>query len=244
MSANGLERKRSVYIGHDPRQPLAYNVMRYSVESHASAPVAVSGLFLHQLPISRVGATEFTYSRFLVPWLMDFKGIGLFFDEDQVMEGDVWELFAYCSKLGDWDIAVMQDQPRFEWSSAIAFNCAKLTHVTPEFIEDPANGMFDLEWAKKIESLPKEWNHGCGMTEPKAAKLYHWSQGIPYWKETRGLEEDPIWFQAFESMVKSGEWMDFHHNTIHFQPVMRRFLRRYGLNLGEGDDEYQERKRA
>lgn len=234
---NGTHRSRqcAVFIGHDHRQPLAYNVMRYSIESRASKPIQVSGLFLNQMPISRVGATEFTYTRFLVPWLMEYQGIGLFCDEDMVVNGDVWELFSHCSKRlpEDWDVAVMQDQPRYEWTSVMAFNCARLKHLTPDFIEDNQNRMFDLAWAKNVAELPAEWNHFCGEAKGKAAKLYHFSQGIPYWRETRGLEEDPVWFAAFDEMVKSGDWIEFHKDTIHFQPVMQRYLSQYGLKFGQ-----------
>jgi hypothetical protein len=236
LESNGARRNRtrSVYIGIDSRQPLAYTVMRYSVESNASRPISVNGLFLHQLPISRVGATEFSYSRFLVPWLMDFEGFGLFCDEDQVMTGDVWELFSYCSKLDDpWDVAVMKNQPEYEWPSVMVFNNQNLKHMTPEYIEDKSNRFFDFAWAKHVAELPPEWNHFCGGARPKDAKLYHFSQGIPYWPETRGLDEDPVWFEAFENTMKAGKWIDFHKDTIHFMPVMERYLSsNYGLKLG------------
>jgi hypothetical protein len=239
VEGNGTQRNRTraVYIGHDSRQPLAYNVMRYSIERHASRPISVNGLHLHQLPISRVGATEFTYSRFLVPWLMDFQGYGLFCDEDMVVEGDVWELFSYCTKRldPDWDVALVKHEQQYEWPSVMVFNNERLKHLTPEYIDDKNNRLFDFAWAQNVAEIPAEWNHLCGMQDPKPAKLYHFSQGIPYWKETRGLVEDPHWFDAFEAMVKSEEWIAFHKDTIHFKPVMRRYLKNYGLSLGKDE---------
>ena len=234
MSENGHRRRREVWIGHDHRQPLSYNVMRYSVESNASKPVPVNGLFINQLPMSRQGATEFTFSRFLVPYLMDYEGIGIFCDEDQAVTGDIWELFAYASKLKDWDVAVMKDQERFEWPSVMIFNNANCTTLTPEFVDDEENTLFDFAWTKeeRIESFPEIWNHCCGMKPPREdAKLYHWTQGIPYWTECRGLREDEIWFQAYQTMLKSVEWIELHHDTWHFKPVMARFLANYGLKI-------------
>jgi hypothetical protein len=188
--------------------------MRYSIESRASRPISVNGLFLHQLPISRQGATEFTFSRFLVPWLCDYEGLGAFFDEDMVMTGDVHELFSYCTKRLDepWDVAVVTNPAHlYERPSAMVFNNKNLTHLTPEFVEDKSNRMFDFAWAQNIASLPHEWNHLCGIDNAREdAKLYHFTQGIPYWKETRGLSEDHFWFEAFEGMVKSEEWINFH----------------------------------
>ena len=74
--------KYHVFIGYDPRQPIAYNVAQYSVVKNASQPVSVTPLILSQLPITRRGLTEFTFSRFLVPWLTGFKGKSMFMDQD------------------------------------------------------------------------------------------------------------------------------------------------------------------
>ena len=206
--------------------------MRYSVESNASKPISVNGLFLDQLPITRQGATEFTFSRFLVPYLMDFEGIGVFFDEDQVCVGDVWELFRFCSHIRDeWDVAVVKDQPQFEWPSVMAFNCANLTHMTPDFVEDEANTLFDFAWTTndRISDLPGVWNHCVGYQAPKEAKLYHYTQGVPFWPECRGLPEDQYWFEGYENMVRSVDWIELHHGTKHFMPVMKRMFARYGI---------------
>ena len=141
---------------------------------------------------------------------MDYEGIGIFADEDMVVTGDIWELFAYASKIeGAWDVAVMKDQPRFEWPSVMVFNNKNLTNLKPDFVDNDANPMFDFAWTDedRIAEIPPEWNHCCGYQTPKKAKLYHWTQGIPYWTECRGLPEDSNWFEAFEEMMKSVEWI-------------------------------------
>ena len=71
-----------VFIGYDPRQPLAYNLCQFSIVKRSTAPVAVSPLMIDQLPLTRVGLTTFTFSRFLVPWLCDYQGWALFMDCD------------------------------------------------------------------------------------------------------------------------------------------------------------------
>src|SRR5512139_3916563 len=111
--------QKQVWIGHDPRQPLSYNVMRYSVERHASKPISVNGLMLKQLPMKRQGATEFSFSRFLVPHLSEFVGYSMFADEDMVVRGDVHELFEHISQDEQHDVWVVKDQERFEWPSVM-----------------------------------------------------------------------------------------------------------------------------
>ena len=118
-----------VFIGYDPRQPLAYNVLQHSIVRHSSRPVAITPLILSQLPMKRRGLTEFTFSRFLVPYLCGFKGKALFLDADMVVTGDISELFEQDELYA---VAVQQDQPKFEWPSVMFFNCGACIRLTPE----------------------------------------------------------------------------------------------------------------
>lgn len=224
---------RRVFIGYDPRQPLSYNVMRHSVESNASKPIAVIRLQLNQLPITRKGATEFTFSRFLVPWLSDFEGFSVFCDEDQVVTGDIHELFDFCEADDRHDLWVMKNQAPFEWPSVMVFRNAAFEHVMPEFVQDQSNALYDLKWAERVGSFPEEWNHCVGYAVPQKAKLYHYTMGIPWWPECRGLPEDQAWWDAYKDMTKSVEWIDLHRNTKHFYPVIQRMLAKYGMRLGQ-----------
>lgn len=216
-----------VFIGYDPRQPLAYNVLQHSIVEKSSVPVSITPLILHQLPISRRGLTQFTYSRFLVPYLCGFKGKAIFMDADMVVDGDVAELIQYSAAA----VNVMQEQPAFEWASMMVFDCEKCTTLTPEFIEDPANGLFDFAWADEIGSIPTEWNHCVGYVEPKGAKLYHFTQGLPCWFETSGEAEDAAWLEARQRLTHTVTWKELMGGSVHAEPVMRRILARYGYGL-------------
>ena len=54
-----------IYIGVDPRQPIAYNVLQWSITRRTSKPVAIIPLVRPQLQGDRVGLTEFTFTRYL-----------------------------------------------------------------------------------------------------------------------------------------------------------------------------------
>lgn len=214
-----------VFIGYDPRQPIAYNVLQHSIVTNSSRPVAISPLILSQLPIKRRGLTEFTYSRFLVPYLCEFKGKALFLDADMVVTGDIAELF----ELGEMNaVSVMQDQPKFEWASAMLFNCGACLRLTPEFIDDEKNKLFDFEWAPYVGKLPKEWNCCVGYQESSAStKLFHFTQGLPCFPETKGLEEDVVWEEARRQANGTVSWKELMGNSIHREPVLRRMLAKY-----------------
>jgi lipopolysaccharide biosynthesis glycosyltransferase len=67
-------------------------VLAHSIYKRASKPVSITPLVLSQLPIKRVGLTEFTYSRYLVPYLCGYEGLAIFMDADMLCLGDVHEL--------------------------------------------------------------------------------------------------------------------------------------------------------
>jgi lipopolysaccharide biosynthesis glycosyltransferase len=206
-----------VFIGYDPRQPIAYNVLQHSIVRHASRPVSITPLILRQLPLKRRGLTEFTYSRFLVPWLCGYSGQALFLDADMVVKGDIAEVFADF----DGEVAMQVSQAQFEWASAMLFNCDRCGHLTPEFVEDKSNVLFDMKWAERIGQLSPTWNHCVGYAEPQDSKLYHYTQGIPVWEQTRGVEDLPFMTEA-KAMLHTVSWQELMGNSVHAEHVRKR----------------------
>lgn len=211
-----------IFVGVDERQPLAYSVLQHSIYQNASEPVAMTPLMLKTLPIKRRGLTQFTYSRFLVPYLCGFRGKALFLDADMVVTGDIAELF----HIPDWasQVLVNQKQARFEWASAMLFNCDRCTELTPQFIDNEKNPLLDLAWAPKVGEFPADWNHAVGYAQPATAKLYHYTQGIPCHAETRGVEDKP-WVTAFKDMVRTCSWSELMANSVHAPHVYDRLKR-------------------
>lgn len=205
-----------VFIGSDTRQPLALSVLASSITRHSSVPVAITPLVLSQLPVKRRGLTEFTFSRFLVPFLADYAGPALFLDADMVVTGDIAKLFA-CAEPGKYSVQVMRNQPKFEWASAMLFNAACCRPLTPQYVNDAANNLFDLAWARgAIGDIPDEWNHCVSYAKPRTdAKLYHFTAGIPCWEETAGEEEDAIWLEAFEYANATCSYAELMGNSVH-----------------------------
>jgi hypothetical protein len=209
-----------VFIGYEPRQPIAYTVLQHSIVRYSSKPVSITPLILSQLPINRRGLTEFTYTRFLVPWLCSYRGTALFMDADMVVNGDIAELFAEADMSA---VSVMQDQARFEWSSVMHFQCSACRILTPEFINDPKNKLLDLSWAHTIGNLPKVWNHCVGYAEPRTdAKLYHYTQGLPVWAETEGLPEDDAWIREHQAANSTVSWAELMGDSVHAKHVIAR----------------------
>lgn len=219
-----------VFIGADERQPVALSVLQDSINWNSSRPVAIQLLKLDTLPIIRRGLTSFTFSRFLVPWLSGFTGKSIFMDADVLVTGDIAELETFVD--GGHDVHVMKDQPRFEWPSVMLFDNERCTTLTPEYIDDTANSLFDFKWAKSVGSFPPNWNRCVGYaTDHKSASLYHFTQGIPVWPETRGnFREDDLWLKQFRHANSTCPWAELMAKSVHANSTLKRRQLRETLN--------------
>jgi lipopolysaccharide biosynthesis glycosyltransferase len=98
-----------VFIGYDDNESVAYHVLSHSILRHASQPVAITPIakrHMHDFysrERSTIESTDFSFTRFLVPYLSDYTGWSIFMDCDALLTTDIAELFA----LRDEQFAVM-----------------------------------------------------------------------------------------------------------------------------------------
>ena len=202
-----------VCIGFDPRQPLAFTVAAHSIWSRATKPVEIIRLQLSQLPITRRGLTEFTYSRFLVPFLSDYSGYSLFVDADMLCLGDITEIKASDPMA---EVSVVMHERKFERPSLMLFNCKRCKVLTPEYVEDKTHGLLDLYWAGRIGKLPAEWNHLVGYDAPNPdAKMLHFTQGIPCWPQTSDQYMADEWHKESKRAMSTVSFNDLMGNSVH-----------------------------
>lgn len=178
-------------------------------------PLAITPLVLSQLPIKRRGLTDFTYSRYLVPFLMGYQGWALFMDADMIAVGDVGEVFG----LADEQYAVMvvkNPDLRFEWPSLMLFNCAKCRALTPQFIETGEPQKFD--WGP-VGELPGEWNRAVGYEPIGDAKVLHYTAGIPVFAETRHLGGEEQWTYWANIARGTVGWAELMGDSVHAELV-------------------------
>ncbi len=206
-----------IFIGYDPRQPLAYTVLAHSAARRLSKPAPIIRLQLDQLPMKRRGLTEFTYSRFLVPFLSDFDGYSLFLDADMLVVSDLWQLFDVVDPSAA--VSVVLHDEKFERPSLMLFNNKRNTILTPAFVDDPNQSLFDLAWASKVHGLPAEWNHVVGYNAPRPAdkppKVIHFTKGIPCWPETAGCEYAKEWADELTRAHYSCSFQELMGGSVH-----------------------------
>ena len=215
-----------IYIGIDPRQPVAYNVLQWSITRRASRPVSIVPLVLPQLPITRRGLTDFTYSRYLCPKLSGYQGVSIFMDADMLVLGDIHRIVDCMN--GDHDVYVRKSDQRFEWASLMLFDNSKCQTLTPKFINDEKNSPQDLTWAKSIGDLPTEWNFCVGY-DPNAKKtphVIHYTAGIPHFPETKDCDFAMEWWEEYESMTANCSWLELMGDSVHAEMVINNIQKR------------------
>lgn len=208
-----------VFIGCDDVEMLAYHVLADSIMRHSSVPVSITPVRVSNLKDCYTRrrdpkqSNEFSFSRFLVPYLCDFKGKAIFMDCDMLMRADIAELARYFDD--EFDVRCVQHDytpksyrkylgnvqyayPRKNWSSLMLFDCERCYRLTPDYINttDAAN-LHRMYWAQNVESLPLEWNWLVGEYEHNPrAKLVHWTIGGPWFKDYEKTEYAEEWYDA------------------------------------------------
>lgn len=203
------------FIGYDPRQPVSFTVLANSIMMRSSVPVSITPLIIEQLPIERVGLTPFTFSRFLVPWLCDFQGWGLFLDADIILQDDIKKLFDI--REDKYAVMVSKNKLKFEWASVMLFNCAKCDMLTPDYVEK-AKGMHTINFVETdaVGELPGNWNHLVGYDRPRDdASLVHYTQGVPAWPETNDCEYAKQWHEDLHFSVAAQSWEKIMGQSVH-----------------------------
>ena len=196
-----------IYIGYDSRHPIASKVCEYSLRKH-SKDLDIELLKLSDLDQLywreyKDQSTEFTYTRFLVPYLQDYNGWALFCDNDFLFLKDVTKIFKYA----DDKYAVMCCQhdytpraitkmlgkkqipyKRKNWSSLMLINCGhpsvkKLDLSTVS--EQSGKYLHQFEWLKphEIGSIPRHWNwlvNWYKETDEDKPSALHFTEGGPW----------------------------------------------------------------
>lgn len=209
-----------IFVGVDQRQPLAYTVLQSSIIRRASKPVSITPLLIDQLPIKRRGLTDFSFSRYLVPYLCDYQGWALFLDADMLALCDVFEFEAFQDE--SMAVQVVQLPERFEWPALMLFNCAKCTELTPEFVDkgDPER----LMWGD-VGDLPPDYHHLVGYHAPNpTARIVHFTMGIPEFPEVRPCEYMKEWMQEKHVALMNCSWLELMGKSVHAERVLEKFV--------------------
>ena len=207
----------TIFCGFDEREEAGTHIFVSSVLHRASIPVAFVPLNNQK---TRAGTNQFTTSRFLVPYLMGYKGRAVFADAaDMICLSDVSEIKDLLMGL-DTAVGLVKhdyktqnpvkyigtemesqnkDYERKNWASLMLIDCEHPAWkaVTPESIG--AWSMLELLQLKfladcEIESISDAWNRLVDEDQPVGgAKILHWTAGIPAFKHYQKAPGADLW---------------------------------------------------
>ena len=208
-----------IFIGFDPRETVAFSVLAHSIVRRSSKPVSVSPIVLSHLSgvLTRerhpLQSSDFSFSRFLTPYLSGYEGFSLFMDCDMLMLADVASLWDTRDSRYAVQVVKHEHSPRestkflgekqtsYEkknWSSVVMFNNALCRRLTPGYV-NAASGLelHQFKWLGSdadIGHLPVEWNHLVGEYAPNPdAKLVHYTLGTPCFAKYANCEYAQEW---------------------------------------------------
>lgn len=247
-----------IFIGWDRREDIAYQVAKKSIEDRASIPVEIIPLKQHKLrdtgiytrPTDKLASTEFTFTRYLVPYLADYKGWALFIDCDFLFLDDVAKLVEqiddsyaimcaqhqYTPKPGQkMDGQLQTIYPKKNWSSMMLINCEHpknineltLNNVNNENLNGAHFHRFSWLPDSSIGQISHEWNWLVGWyNEPDdgAPKALHYTEGGP-------------WFDNYKDCEYAAEWnsvaIDFYKNELDQRNSSIRDLRNRDVTISD-----------
>lgn len=226
-----------VFIGYDGVESVAYHALVQSILEYTEEPVSITPIKLSMLPMySRKRNTkqsnEFSFTRFLVPYLCGYEGWALFIDCDQMLTTSLSELWKLRDNSKSVQVvkhdytpktqakylgAIQYPYPRKNWSSVMLFNCQKCRKLTPDFVNyaSPME-LHRFHWTNDdlIGELPVEWNHLVGEYKPNPdAKIVHWTLGGPWFHEYADTECAFEW-NEMKAKMESCQQMDEIRNAV------------------------------
>lgn len=250
-----------VFVGYDSREDIAFKVCEYSIKSRNSE-IEVIPLKQNELreqeqywrendPLS---STEFTFTRFLVPHLMNYEGWALFCDCDFLFTIDVEEIFKqaqdqyavmvvkheYNPEAGiKMDGCVQHPYPRKNWSSLILWNCshpANKTLTKDQVSSTSFDGAYfhRFSWLsdEQIGTLGHEYNWLVNWyKEPRDGKpkVIHYTEGGPWFPNYEFCEYGYHWANErnnyLESLENDSPKKPFDHIPPEIEKVFKDVLK-------------------
>lgn len=218
-------------IGFDQVESVSWHVHAHSILSRSSLPVALVPIKrstlkeIHDRPLDSKQSNEFSFTRFLLPYLCNYSGWSIFMDCDMLFRTDIKHLW----NMRDDSKAVMcvkhdyspRDETKYlgnkqysyekkNWSSVMMFNNDKCRALTPAYV-NTASGLelHQFKWLADdnlIGGLPLEYNHLVGEYSPNpGAKNVHFTNFGPWLNTHEYVEFSEEWYKERALMVHADQ---------------------------------------
>ena len=229
----------NVFIGWDKREVAAYDACVKSIVKRTKIPIQIipikidplreSGLYIREYYIddnhirrdaidNKPFSTDFSFSRFLVPFLSHYRGWSMFVDCDFIFTAPLDELFEERDEsmavhvvkqvqevkdLYKMDGCLQVSYQRKNWSSLMLFNCSheQSQNLTPHIVNNETGSyLHRFHWCDDnlIGDLSEDWNF---LATPKrelpdkTPRGIHYTEGGPWFDGYKDVPYAELWVQ-------------------------------------------------
>jgi lipopolysaccharide biosynthesis glycosyltransferase len=246
-----------IFVGWDSREDIAYQVCRHSILKRTDADIEIVPLKIEDMKAKGIynrapdpmSSTEFTFTRFLIPHLMGYKGWAIFVDCDFLFVDDVIKLFRLAQEHQDHAVSLVKHEyqptnlvkmdgqvqhiyPRKNWSSLMVFNCEhpEMKKLTPDLVNSSTGAyLHRFLWLgdKFIGNLPLQWNWLVNWyKEPKDGRpsAIHYTEGGPWFPNYVKCEYGGNWIEEKHEYLSTVKTLPPLNPLEHIAPDMKNFL--------------------
>ncbi len=252
-----------VFVGADRSQALAVDVLAYSIRRHTDLQVEVTSMADLVLPepkdVRQGARTNFSFARFAIPSLCNFRGRAIYMDADMQVFKDIaslWNTPLISNKVSILESVPEEHQPesgqlgaptkRKKQSSVMVLDCERLNWIAEDIIagldgdytyDDLLSELCILEANEIGYGVPFEWNSLEVHVPGKTALTHYTDMFIQPWVSN----ENPIgwvWLNEVKRMLAEGAltWKQLHKEVElgYFRPSIIKELE-MDADLSQGD---------
>ena len=208
-----------IFVGYEEEYPESFEVCKSSIErfntTHEIVPlikINLIGAGIYKRPVAGEN-TDFAFTRFLVPYLCDYKGYALFCDGDFLWRCDPAEIEDF--KDDEYAIHVVKHPQLITsehmkmnshinipyekkyWSSLMYMDCSESEVLTVDYVNTAtASDLHSFKWLPDdivIGELPVTYNMLLGYYNIDDPKAVHFTDGGP-------------WLKGYENVPYADEW--------------------------------------
>lgn len=198
VKGDGVGEKVRVFVGTEPKTEIARKVLECGIRRRASCEVTFVPMIGPEWEYDRTGlsvGTGFSLRRWMIPAYCGWQGRAVYLDADQVVYGDVWELWSWPDRdpapgraaWMTWQPSKFSAEPHPN-SSVMVIDCAAaraqpffhIDRLLAHLREDPGRRRYVSvmypDWMTPPPGrLPVEWNH-LNVYEEGRTKLLHYTR--------------------------------------------------------------------
>lgn len=216
-----------IYIGYDEREKLAFDVCNFSITSRSRVETVClksQDIDSYSRNLGERQSTDFTFSRFWVPYLDNYKGFSIFVDCDFIFLDDIEKLLEIAKEdtsKAVWvckhpryipntdakmDNIAQNNYERKNWASLMIFNNSHddCKSLTPEYLNNHAPGIdfHQFKWTENIGSIPLDWNCLDDYYHLENPKAIHFTDGGPWFAKYRNTFYSQLWKDEYKRLGK------------------------------------------